>query len=183
MVFSPPIRKLALLIHVTSSVAWLGAVFVFLALALAGLLSPDAQLVRSCYAVMGLVAWAVIVPACLTSLLTGLLSSLGTGWGLLSHYWVAIKLAITLIATVVLAIHLGPIVHIADLAVGPTWSADSLSGFRPQLVVEASAATGALLTATGLSVYKPPGRTSFGLRRLQRTSPRPELRPEGGASH
>jgi hypothetical protein len=39
-------------------------------------------------------AWSVLVPLSLGSLLTGLVLSLGTTWGLLRHYWVLIKLLI-----------------------------------------------------------------------------------------
>ena len=44
---APGLRKFALTIHVTSSVGWLGAVGAFLALAIAGLGSQDAQVVRA----------------------------------------------------------------------------------------------------------------------------------------
>lgn len=40
-------RKFALTLHVTSSVGWLGAVAAFLALAIAGVTSGDAQMVRA----------------------------------------------------------------------------------------------------------------------------------------
>lgn len=50
-------------------------------------MSPDAQIVRAVYLAMDLTARFVIVPLCLASLLTGLVSSLGTSWGLFQHYW------------------------------------------------------------------------------------------------
>ncbi len=79
-------RKLALTAHVVSSVGWLGAVAGFLALSLTGLTSPDAQTVRAVYLAMDLTARFVIVPLCVASLLTGLVSALGTPWGLFEHY-------------------------------------------------------------------------------------------------
>ena len=85
MAMAPRLRKFALTAHVTSSVGWLGAVAGFLALAVAGLISPDAQTVRAVYLVMDLTAWYVIVPLCLASVLTGLVSSLSTTWGLFRH--------------------------------------------------------------------------------------------------
>ncbi|MCY9666404.1 hypothetical protein M5X11_15785 [Paenibacillus alginolyticus] len=83
MAMRPHVRKFALTVHVTSSVGWLGAVAVFLVLAIAGLTSTDAQLVRAVYLAMELTTRFVIVPMCLASLLTGLISSLGTEWGLI----------------------------------------------------------------------------------------------------
>ena len=49
MTMTPGLRKFALTSHVTSSVGWLGAVGAFLALAIAGLVSQDAQIVRAAY--------------------------------------------------------------------------------------------------------------------------------------
>lgn len=46
------LRKFALTAHVTSSVGWLGAVAVFLALAVVGLIRQDAPTVRGVYLVM-----------------------------------------------------------------------------------------------------------------------------------
>ena len=47
MTMTPHLRRLAPMAHVTSSVGWLGAGAVFLALAIAGVLSLDGQLVRA----------------------------------------------------------------------------------------------------------------------------------------
>jgi hypothetical protein len=46
---TPGLRKFALTTHVSSSVGWLGAVGTFLALAIAGLVSQEAQIVRAAY--------------------------------------------------------------------------------------------------------------------------------------
>ena len=89
MIMPPRLRKLALTAHITSSVGWMGAVTAFLALAVA---SQDAQMARAAYLAMEVTAWWVIVPLAFASLLTGLVVSLGTPWGLFRHYWVLIKL-------------------------------------------------------------------------------------------
>ena len=52
MTMTPGLRKFALTTHVTSSVGWLGAVGAFLALAIAGVGSEDAQIVRAAYLAM-----------------------------------------------------------------------------------------------------------------------------------
>ncbi len=84
----PGLRKLTLTAHVVSSVGWLGAVVAYLALSIAGLTSADPQRIRAAYIAMELVGWWGIVPLSTSSLLTGLLQSLGTAWGLFRHYWV-----------------------------------------------------------------------------------------------
>ncbi len=71
----PRLRKFALTAHVTSSVGWLGAVAVSLALAVACLSTRDPELVRAAYLTMKLIGWVVLVPLSLASLLTGLVQS------------------------------------------------------------------------------------------------------------
>lgn len=109
---SPGIRKLALTVHVTTSAGWLGAVAAFLALAIAGLTSQDAQMVRAAYLAMALTTWFVIVPLSLAALLSGLVQSLGTTWDLFRHYWVLVKLLLTIIATAVLLLKTRPISYV-----------------------------------------------------------------------
>src|SRR5687767_14273305 len=99
MTMTPRLRKLVLTAHVSSSVGWLGAVAGFLALAVAGLTSHQAETVRAAYLATELITWFVIVPLAFASLLTGLVVSLGTEWGLFRHYWVLIKLLLTIFAT------------------------------------------------------------------------------------
>lgn len=163
---TPRIRKLALTAHVTTSVGWLGAVGGFLALAIAGLTSQEAHLVRASYLAMELTGWFVIVPLSLASLPTGLVMSLGTTWGLFRHYWVLVKLLISMLATILLLLHMQPIGHLARAVAETTLAQGELAGLRLQLVANAGAAVLALLVATALSVYKPRGLTAYG-RRVQ----------------
>ena len=51
---APRLRKFALTAHVVSSVGWLGAVGVFLALSVAGLTVEDVETVRAAYLAMEL---------------------------------------------------------------------------------------------------------------------------------
>jgi hypothetical protein len=164
MPMTPRVRKLALTTHITSSVSWLGAVAVFLALAIAGLTSQDAQMVRAAYLAMHVTTWFVIVPLSFAALLTGLVQSLGTSWGLFRHYWVVAKLALTVLATIILLVHTQPIGRVAAVAAETILSSTDLRQLRIQLVADAGAALMALLVATTLSVYKPWGLTSGGQR-------------------
>ena len=158
---SPGLRKFVLTTHVTSSVGWLGAVAVFLALALVGLIGRDGQGVRAAYIAMNLTAWLVILPLGLLSPLTGFISSLGTTWGLFRHYWVVAKLFITIPSTLLLFLHLQPISRMAGVAARTTLLRGDFGMLRAQLLFEAAAAMLVLLTATALSVYKPSGRTQW----------------------
>ncbi len=166
MTMTSRLRRFALTAHVTSSVGWLGAVAAFLALAVAGLTSQDAQMVRAAYLAMELTGWFVLVPLSLASLLTGLVQSLGTTWGLFRHYWVLAKLLITVLATIVLLIYMQTQFYLAGVAAETTLSGGDLSGLRdPSPVLHAVLALLLLLVATVLAVYKPRGMTRYGQRK------------------
>jgi hypothetical protein len=163
---TPRIRKVGLTAHITTSVGWLGAVTGFLALAIAGLTSEEPQMVRAAYLSMNLTTWFVIIPLSLAAPATGLIQSLGTSWGLFRHYWVLVKLVITIPATLLLLVHVQPIGHLARVVSDATIARGELGGLRIQLVADAGAALVVLLVATTLSVFKPWGRTRYG-RRVQ----------------
>lgn len=165
MLMPPGLRKLALAAHVTASLGWFGAVAAFLALAIVGLNSGDALKIRSAYIAMDVMTQAVIVPLCFASLLTGILQSLGTTWGLLRHYWVVAKLLLTVIATIVLMLHTRPIHFMARAASHAAVLGADLGKMRLQLVADSAAALVVLLVVTGLAVFKPRGMTRYGWRK------------------
>ncbi len=138
MIMTPRLSKFALTVHVATSVSLLGAVAAFLALAVAGLISRDAQIVRGAYVAMELTAWYVIVPLTFASLLTGIVQSLGTTWGLFRHYWVVAKLLLTVFATIVLLLQMGLIGYIAGVAAERTLSSTDLFEARISLVAHAA---------------------------------------------
>ena len=164
---SPRLRKFVLTAHITFAVGWLGAVAGFLALAVAGLTSADAQQVRSAYLAMGMIAWYVILPLSFAPLLTGPILSLGTPWGLFRHYWIVAKLLINILSTLILLVHMQPISHLAGIAAETTFSAGEHLQLRIQMVIASAAAVLALLVATALGVYKPRGLTPYGWRKQQ----------------
>ena len=167
MTMTPRLRKLALTAHITASVGWLGAVAAFLALAVVGLVGTDGPTVRGAYLAAAVVTWFVIVPLCLASLLTGIVQSLGTTWGLIRHYWVVVKLALTVGATLLLFVHTQPIDHLAATASDAREFGDDLHGMRVQLVVDAGLAIVVLLVTTALSTVKPLGQTRYWQRRVR----------------
>jgi hypothetical protein len=171
VIMSPSMRNFVLTTHVASSVGTLGAVVGFLALALAGLTSPDVQTVRSSYIAMEPIAWWVIVPLILGSLTTGIVQSLGTPWGLFRHYWVLIKLLVTLFVAVVLFLQLGLISDVAEAAATREFSPGPLWEARLSLAIHAGAGLFVLLVPTVLSVYKPRGLTAYGAKRQAAENP------------
>jgi hypothetical protein len=177
------VRKAVLVTHVVTSVGWLGAVAAYLGLDVVAMTAADVQRVRAAYLGMEVIALYVIVPLALASVLIGIVNSLGTPWGLLRHYWVLVKLLLTLFAATILLLETPTIRHLAAVAASgadprelPGTLAHSIGG----LVV--------LLVTTILSVVKPRGATRYGWRkqqqqrRSQHEQPTPSPGPEAAVT-
>ena len=166
---SPAVRKLALLVHLTTSLGWVGAVVAYLGLGIAAVESSDTETIRAAWTAMELTGWWVIVPLAIAALVTGLLMSLGTRWGLFRHYWTVISLALTGLCTLVLVLHMPAVTATARVArIADGVDLRMLGGdlFHP------GAGLLLLLTITVLNVYKPEGLTPYGWRK-QRDERRP----------
>ena len=161
MTFSPALRRVTFTTHVTSSVGWVGAVMVFVALAGVGLTSRDEVTVRGAYLVMAPAAWFVLVPLAHASLVSGVALSLGTAWGLFRHYWVVFKLLLTVFATLVLLGNLRTVDLLAEMAASP--ATVNPEGLRGQILHAGGGAFVLLVTAI-LGIYKPRGITAYGWR-------------------
>jgi hypothetical protein len=162
MTLSPRLRKLVLTVHLTTSLGWIGAVAAYLALDVTATAGQDVQLVRAAYLAMDLTVRLVIVPLALASLLTGIVQSLGTQWGLFRHYWVLVSLVLTIFATVVLLIETQTVSYLARAAAS---SADPRE--QPGTLFHSINGTVVLLVITVLNVYKPRGLTRYGWRKQQ----------------
>lgn len=162
MQMTPNLRRLALSAHVATSVGSLGAVAAFLALTIAGV--KDHEAAEAAYGAMEVTAWYVVAPLILAALLTGVIQSLFTSWGLLRHYWVVAKLLLTLLVTMVLLLQMELISYVAGAA-AMIVSNPEMAGLRGSLVLHAAGGLVVLITATVLSVYKPRGMTRFGWRK------------------
>ena len=164
MIMAPRLRKLALAVHIALSVGWIGAVAGYIALDVAAATGQDARTLRGVYLAMGLIAWYVIVPLALASLLTGLVMSLGTKWGLFRYYWTLISLLLTAVATVVLLVETQTIGYFAAMAAEPATSGDDLRSLGSTLVHSVGGMV-VLLVILVLNVYKPRGMTRYGWRK------------------
>ncbi|GAB3758782.1 hypothetical protein GCM10028796_04970 [Ramlibacter monticola] len=164
MALTASARKLLFTAHLVSSLGWVGALAVFLAHGLVSLWTADHRVVQALSIAMAATAWLVILPLSVASFITGSLQALTTAWGLLRHYWVVFKLALTMLATGVLLMKLGPISMLGEQALVSN-AAEVSSELRLSLAVHAAAGLVVLLAATLLAVYKPRGLTRIGGRR------------------
>ena len=173
---SPAIRKLVLTVHLTTSVGWVGAVIAYLGLGIAAVASSDTETIRAMWTAMDVTGWWVIVPLAIGALVTGVVISLGTRWGLFRHYWTLISLALTVICTLVLVLHMPSVSAMARMARTVEGTDLRMLGgdlFHPGVGLLL------LLLVTVLNVYKPEGLTPYGWRkqrveRLARRNNAPE---------
>lgn len=162
MTMPPRLRKAVLATHVVTSVGWLGAVLAYIALDVTAVASTDIDRVRAAYVAMEVTVSYAIVPLALASVLIGIVNALGTSWGLFRHYWVLVKLLLTLVATAVLLLEAQTIRSLAEAA-GAAADPLELQGSLPHSV----GGLVVLLLVTVLSIYKPKGLTRYGWRKQQ----------------
>jgi hypothetical protein len=155
---NPALRRFALTLHVVSSVGWLGLILAYVGILVAGLIDQRPETVAVAYYAMEMIGWFVIVPLAVLALVTGVIQSLGTAWGLLRHYWVVYKLVLIVIALGILLLNM-PTVSTLAAEASNNENAD-LSGLWSQLL-HAGGGIIVLLTTTVLGIYKPRGRTPF----------------------
>jgi xanthine/uracil permease len=164
VIMKPGVRKFALSAHLTFSGGWIGAVLAYLTLGVIAVTSPDVQTVRAAWTAMELIGWYVIVPLALASLVTGLVMALATKWGLFRHYWVLISFALTVLATVVLLLHMPTVSSMAEIA-------QEAEGARLERLGGDLGHPGiglvVLLVIQVLNLYKPPGMTRYGWRKQE----------------
>ena len=160
---SPALYKLLLTAHIMVSVGWLGIVVAKLVLGLVAITSGSPDTAAALYVSMGVVNRA-FPPVAIATIVSGVLLSLGTKWGLLQHYWVVTKLLLT-VGVIVTAVQLSDShvqQSIAPLS-GQALAESPIVGLAAMpstpLIALSVAHVLMLGLATVLSVYKPWGKT------------------------
>ncbi len=159
------LRKFVLTVHVASSGSWLGVGMVMAVLGVTGLVTGDLALRHHAYALMHILDLAIVIPLVLLSIITGLVVSFGTPWGLVRHWWVLVKFAIALGIVTFASLRENYWVRgLAEAtAVDPGATLGNLDLY---LVVFFILGALGLWMAVVLSVYKPWGKTWWGRRQL-----------------
>ncbi|MER5260951.1 hypothetical protein ABTZ99_02555 [Actinosynnema sp. NPDC002837] len=143
----PKAGKTWLLLHVVTSVGWLGVTIGMLVLALAAFDAPQL------YQAMELLGDLVVLPLALGALVTGVVLSLGTKWGLVRHRWVLVKFVLTVVAVIATTFSLRSGLHEA---------ADGVVAAGGDVLAAACVSLALYTFNTVLSVFKPWGRTRWG---------------------
>ncbi|MEW1689792.1 DUF2269 family protein [Streptomyces sp. NPDC091265] len=147
-------RRSLLVAHVAASVSWLGLTIGLLTLGISAFLTDDPLTAQAATRAMKIFGDWLVVPIALLSLISGLVLSLRTPWGLARHRWVWMKFWLTLISTALSVFSLRPGINEA----AERGTADI------NLVVAPSVATATYLFITAISVLKPWGPTRRGER-------------------
>jgi hypothetical protein len=149
-------RQAVLVLHIVSAVGWIGVDLALLPLVLTGLTTNDGATAAAAFeAVAILVPWTVPALSVLI-VTTGVLLGLGTKWGLVRYWWVAVKLVISLILTTLVFTSLLPAVTSIDVASGSSGDAVRAALDDPTVFLYPPVVSSLmLLTAVVLSVTKP----------------------------
>lgn len=153
----PATRKMWLVLHILSAGAWIGVDVIVAVLVAVGLAGDD-RARGLAYQALGSFVVLPMLTAGLVCLVTGLVLGLGSKWGLLRYWWVAVKLTLNLVLCTLILVALNPGMpgvraHGEAVSAGLTSSLDTANLMFPPIV---SLTT--LSLATVLSVYKPWGR-------------------------
>ncbi|MBT2367203.1 DUF2269 domain-containing protein [Streptomyces sp. ISL-10] len=155
-----PARRAILVVHVAASAGWLGLTLGLLALALTAWTTGSAPAVEASYRSMKVFTDWLLLPLAFLTLLSGLVLSLGTKWGLARHWWIAIKFWLTLATITASVFALRPGVNdAADSVASGTVVVDPRD-----LVMGPAVSLTAYLFMTVVSVLKPWGLTRRGRR-------------------
>lgn len=153
----PVPRKVWLIGHVAVSVGWFGGAYAMLVMAIVALTSAGSALRHAAYELMQVSDTAIMIPGAFGALVTGLVLGLWTRWRVLHHWWVVVKLLLTIGGMAFAYAYLAKNVETALLD-----PRADLASIAPDIVAGSSVMVLVLLTTTLLSITKPWGRTRFG---------------------
>ena len=151
-------RKGILVVHIVSADAWIGIDAVMGVVVFTALLAEDDNTRALCYRALELFAVWPLLTTGLVCLASGVVLGLGTKYGLVRYWWVAIKLVLNIVLTALVLVALRPEVTKAaeqgrQFAAGETASLTVGDLIFPPIVSPT-----ALLIAVVLAVFKPWGR-------------------------
>jgi hypothetical protein len=151
-------RKGVLVVHIVSAGAWIGMDVVMAILVFTALLAGSDATRALCFRALELFAVWPLITTGLLCLASGVLLGLGTKWGLVRYWWVAIKLALNVVLVFLVAFALRPgVIEAAER--GRLFAAgEAVSLAVGDMIFPPIVSTSALLVAFVLAVFKPWGR-------------------------
>lgn len=150
-------RKVVLVVHIASAGAWIGIDVVMGVLVFTALLAENDDTKALCFRALELFAVWPLIAAGLLSLASGVVLGLGTKWGLVRYWWVAIKLVLNVVLVALVPVLLRPqVVEMAEQ--GRRFVAGEAASLAVgDLIFPPIVSPSALLVAFVLAVFKPWG--------------------------
>src|SRR5688500_16834527 len=105
---TPTTRKWLLLLHIVTSVGWLGLNIGNVTLAITGLVTDDPNTQHTALGAMYLIGGPLLIPVSLLAYASGILLGFYTKWGVLRYRWVLVKFVLTTVAVVLIPLSLVP---------------------------------------------------------------------------
>jgi len=152
------LRRATLVVHIVSAGAWIGIDVLVGVLVVGGWFTADPQIQGLAYQALGTFVVGPMLVSGLVCLVSGILLGLGTRFGLIRYWWVAVKLAMNIVLCVLIVFALQP--GMAEVAAhGRLLAASAESPIDvSQLFFPPAVSLAALTFATILGVFKPWGR-------------------------
>ncbi|PSL03253.1 putative integral membrane protein DUF2269 [Haloactinopolyspora alba] len=157
-------RQSVLLVHVVSAGAWLGIDVVMAVLVFTALLSGDDTTLALTYRALEMFAVWSLFTAGVVCLVSGVVLGLGSKYGLVRYWWVAVKLVLNVLLATLVLVALRPGVSEAAERARLFESGEVTTLSVGDLIFPPVVSTTALLVAFVLAVYKPWGRIGQGRR-------------------
>lgn len=151
-------RRAVLITHIASAGAWLGVDVAMAVLIVSAMTTDDAGTLEFTLQALELVSIWPLLACGLLCLVSGMVLGLGSKWGLVRYWWVAVKLVLNLVLTALVLVALrGEVTAQADLARRAA-SGEAVTYDLSNLIFPPTVSPTLLLVAIALSVIKPWGR-------------------------
>jgi hypothetical protein len=162
-------RQAVLTVHLISSLGWIGADLGLLVLAITASANGTPRVGQgACVALAFLATW-ITAPVSVIALISGVLLSMATKWGVFRYTWVVVSLVLNALMVLLVVFALGPLYrgaeHLVLAAPATSPVADILGGRRFELMAPPCVAFVVLTGVTIINVYKPWGRFGWPRRR------------------
>jgi uncharacterized membrane protein len=151
-------RRAVLIAHIASAGAWLGVDVAMAVLSITALTTDEPGTLAFSLQALELVSIWPLLACGLLCLLSGLVLGLGSRWGLLRYWWVAVKLVLNLVLTALVLVSLRAEVTEQAALARRSAAGEVVTYDLSNLIYPPTVSPTLLLIAIALSVIKPWGR-------------------------
>jgi uncharacterized membrane protein len=163
-----------LFIHIVTGVSWMGTDIALAILVFGALCLDDAERIAANYLAVSYIGVIAVPVLAIAMTVSGIILSIGSGLGLLKHWWVLVKLVISLVLRVLVYAALLPELRTLPDMVEMGASADEARGqlgpTTTELLFPPIVSFTMMAVASLLSIFKPWGKTPWTASSRRRTT-------------